>query len=130
MINTKIICTDGKVIYRKSRWIKRRTNYNPNKRNSLYYYATDGNGYRDGQTGFNPQTGLYLDYFRFGGRNYAIEQFFRLGSMFCPTEYCWEDREGKLNFLSGYDSENYYNPILIEISECGEYIRVYEEGRN
>ena len=74
MINTKIICTDGKVIYRKSRWIKRRTNYNPNKRNSLYYYATDGNGYRDGQTGFNPQTGLYLDYLELVAVPYLFQQ--------------------------------------------------------
>ena len=124
MINTKIICTDGKIIYRKSRWIKRQTNYNPNKRNSLFYYATDENGYREGQTGYNPKNGLYLDYFRWNGRNWAIEQFLRL-----DYPIMWEDKEGKLNFLSGYDSENYYNPILIEIDETGEYIRVYEEGR-
>lgn len=125
----KIVCTDGKIIYRVSRWIKRKTNYNVNKRNSLYYYATDENGYKEGQEKFNPKNGLYLDFFRWNGRNYAIEQFFRLGSMFCPLEYSWEDKEGKLNFLSGYDSENYYNPILIELDDSGEYVRVYEEGK-
>lgn len=128
-MNKQIICTDGKIIYRKSRWIKRQEKCNVSKRNGLYYYATDENGYHSGQAGFNPENGLFLDYFRWNGRNYAIEQFFRLNSMFCPLSYCWEDKQGKLNFLSGYDSENYYNPILIEIDETGEYIRVYEEGR-
>ena len=131
-MNKQIICTDGKIIYRKSRWIKRRTNYNPNKRNSLAYYITDGYGYREGTENYNPveHGGKFLDYFRWNGRNYAIEQFMSMSSPFCSMVYQWEDREGKLNFLSGYDSENYFNPILIEISDCGEYIRVYEEGRN
>lgn len=123
-MKTEIITKDNRVIYRCSRWIKRQTNYNPNKRNSLFYYATDENGYREGQTGYNPENGLYLDYFRWNGRNWAIEQFLRL-----DYPIMWEDKQGKLNFLSGYDSENYYNPILIEIDETGEYIRVYEEGR-
>lgn len=131
-MNTRIITTDGKEIFRKSRWIKRRTNYNPNKRNSLYYYTCDGYGYRQGTENYNPveHGGKFLDYFRFNGRNYAIEQFISMSSPFASMVYQWEDKEGKLNFLSGYDSENYFNPILIEISDCGEYIRVYEEGRN
>lgn len=121
-MKTKIITKDGNTIFRVSRWIKRQTNYNPSKRNSLWYYVTDGNGYREGQTNFDPETGLYLDFFRWNGRTWAIEQFYRLDY---PIFY--EDKEGKYQYLSGYDSENYYNPILIEIDETGEYIRVYEE---
>ena len=40
----------------------------------------------------------------------------------------WEDENGKLQYLSGYDSENYYNPIMIEFSEACEYVRVYKEA--
>lgn len=121
-MKTEIITKDGNTIYRVSRWIKRQTNYNPSKRNSLWYYVTDGNGYREGQTNFDPSIGLYLDYFRWNGRTWAIEQFLRLDY---PIMY--EEKDGKLWYLSGYDSENYYNPILIEIDETGDYIRVYEE---
>ena len=123
MMNTAIITTEGKTIYRKSRWIKIQHNYNPNRHNSLWYYVTDGNGYVENQTGYNPdENGLYLDYFRYNGRNYAINQFMRLTY---PIFY--EDKEGKWQYLSGYDGENYYNPILIELDECCEYVRVYEE---
>ena len=121
---TEIITKDGKTIRRLSRWIKIQRAYNVNKRNSLWYYVTDGNGYREGQSGFDPSTGLYLDYFRWNGRTWAVEQFMRL-----VYPIFWEDKEGKLNWLSGYDSENYYNPILIEFDEYCEYVRVYEEGR-
>ena len=124
--------TPWKIIYRNSRWIKRITNYKPNKRNSLYYYTCDGYGYREGTENYNPSEhgGKFLDYFRYKGRNYAIEQFISCSSPWGCIPYSWEDKEGKLNFISGYDSENYFNPLLIEISDCGEYIRVYEEGRN
>lgn len=42
----------------------------------------------------------------------------RLGDQF--------EENGKLHFLC-VDSENWYNPILIEIDDGGEYVRVYEE---
>lgn len=39
----------------------------------------------------------------------------------------WKDEDGKIHYLSGYDSEDYYNPIMIESSEYCEYVRVYQE---
>ena len=120
IINTK----DGRKIRRISRWIAIKHNYSPNRGNSLWYYVMDGSGYREGNPNFNPHDGLYLDYFRWNGRNWAIEQFYRMDY----PEF-WEDEDGKLNWLSGYDSENYYNPILIEIDEYCENVRVYEEVR-
>ena len=113
---------DGNKIKRVSRWIKIRRNYHPNHRNSLWYYVMDGNGYREGQEKFDPETGLYLDYFVWNGRKWAIEQFYRM-----DYPMMWEDENGKLNWLSCYDSENYYNPILLEFDEYCEYVRVYEE---
>lgn len=119
-----IAANDGKEIVRVSRWIKIRQNYNVSKRNSLYYYATDENGYREGQTNYNPENGLYLDYFKFNGRTYAIKQFYRM-----DYPIFFENEDGKISYIAGYDSENYYNPLLIEIDECGENVRLYEEKR-
>lgn len=119
---TEIVTTDGRTIRRVSRWIKIQQNYRPNKRNRLFYYATDSNGYREGQSRYNPAEGLYLDYFRWNGRTWALEQFLRMDY---PMMY--ENEDGKLSYLSGYDSEDYYHPILIELDDCGEYVRVYVE---
>ena len=119
-----IAANDGKEIVRISRWIKIRQNYNVSKRNSLYYYATDENGYREGQTNYNPENGLYLDYFKFNGRTYAIEQFYRM-----DYPIFFENEDGKTSYIAGYDSENYYNPLMIEVDECGENVRLYEEKR-
>lgn len=122
MLHKEFNTQNGTKIYRVSRWIKIQQAYNITKRNSLYYYATDESGYREGQEKFNPDNGLYCDFFRWNGRNYAIEQFLRLDYPIFFT-----DTDGKLNYLSGYDSENYYNPILIELDDCGEYVRIYTE---
>lgn len=121
----KLIKTnDGKMIQRVSCWIKIRQAYDITSRHSLHYYRMDENGYRDGQSAFNPSNGTYLDYFRFNGRKYAIEQFLRLDH---PIMF---EENDKLQYLSGYDSENYYNPLLIEIDDSGEYVRCYYESLN
>lgn len=123
----KILANDGHVLIRRSRWIKVRQNYRPNRRNSLWYYVTDGNGYREGQSNYDPSSGLFLDYFVWNGRKWAIGQFNSAsGTMGIPPIY-FENDDGKTSFIAGYDSENYYNPILIEIDDCGEHVRVYEE---
>ena len=102
---------DGKEITRLSRWIKVRTDYNITERHSLYYYANDcGDG------------GKCVDYFIFRDRKYAIGQFFIL-----DYPIFFEDTDGKTTYLCGYDCENYYNPLLIEIADCGEYVRVYSD---
>ena len=123
----KIAASDGRTLIRRSRWIKVRTNYNPSKRNSLWYYVNDGNGRREGQTGFDPSSGLYLDWFPWNGRKWAMEQFIALGGPWGGAPILFEDENGKTSCIAGYDSENYYNPILIEVDDCGEYVRVYEE---
>ena len=122
----KLITTDGRVIVRKSRWIRVRNAYDVTPRHSLWYYAMDGYGRRSGNPGFDPSEGIYLDYFVWNGRKYAIERFMRCGSVWCPTVITWEEND-KLHAISGIDSEEYFRPILIELDECGEYVRVYEE---
>lgn len=117
---------NGTTLIRVSRWIRIRQNYNPNKRNSLWYYVKDGNGWREGQPGYDPESGLFLDYFRFNGRNYALEQFISNSSAWGYPIF-FEDENGKTSFISGYDSENYVNPLLIELDDCCEYVRCYYE---
>lgn len=115
---------------RVSRWISVKHNYNPSKRNSLYYYVTDGYGYKSGESKFDPENngGAYLDYFTWNGRNYAVEQFLALGNPFWnPVTYSYEDADGKKCYLSGVEMENYYNPIYVEFDECCEMVRVYQE---
>lgn len=125
-MKTVIVDEKGQEYTRLSRWIKIKTNYNPNNKNRLECYIHDGFGYSKYSDSYDPKNhdGKYLDYFTFQGRNYSIDQFLRLDY---PIFY--QNKEGKTCFLSGYDLENYYNPLLIEIDESGEYIRLYEEKR-
>ena len=121
---------DGvKTFYRVSRWIKVREKYNPGKNNRLWDFVEDENGYKPYQDSFSTENGLYLRYFVFRGKTYAIEQFYCLGNPFyMPVSYYYEDNEGKYCYLSGIDMYgDLYKPIYIEMSECCEYVRVYEE---
>lgn len=113
---------------RVSRWIKVKQNYNPRKNNRLWDYVTDENGYKPHNDNFNPENGLYLDYFRFNGRTYAIEQFFAFGSIADTIGHASGYIEnGEKHYLQGFDNENIYNPIFIELDEYGENVRIYEE---
>ena len=113
---------------RVSRWIKVKQNYRPNKRNSLWDYVTDGDGYKSYQENFMPEKGLFLDYFTFRGKKYAIEQFVALGCVWdCIGHYAGYYEHGEKHFISAYDRDSYFNPLYIEIDEYGENIRVYEE---
>ena len=126
----KISTTDGRTRIRRSRWILVRHNDHPNRRNSLWDYVTDGNGNRSCSPRFDPSSGLYLDYFVWNGRKWAIEQFYSAsGTMGFLAPMMFENEDGKLSYIAGYDSENYWNPILIELDDGCEYVRVYEEGR-
>ena len=94
----------------------------------LWDYVTDENGYKPYQDNFTPENGLYLDYFKWNGRNYAIEQFWCLGNPFyMPFTLSYENSDGKKCYLSGVDNENIYNPIYVEFDECCERVRVYIE---
>lgn len=116
------------VYFRKiSRTITIKHNYNPGKNNSLWDYVTDENGYKPYQDEFNSTNGLFLDYFRFGGKTYALDQFLALGNPFwCPCEYSYTDRDGKLFYLSGVDGDNYYKPLYIALDKYGGTLTVWE----
>ena len=126
--NNGWIETTPQKMRRVSRWITIKHNYNPRPNNYLWDYVMDENGYKPYQNTFNPENGLYLDYFTWRGRNYAIEQFWRLGNPFYTAfSLAYEIENGGLCYLSGVDAENIYNPIYIEFDECCERVRVYEE---
>lgn len=119
---------DGKnTVTRLSRWITVKQNYNVSKRNSLYDFSTDENGYHPYQDNYNNENGTYLDYFTFNGRNYAIEQFVCIGSAWCAgTPYMFNDTDGKLSVVGAVDFYgDLYNPLYIEIDAYGEKVRVY-----
>ena len=120
---------DGKyIVKRVSRWITVRQNYNVNRRNSLFEFSTDENGYKPYQEQYNPENGTFLDYFVFRGKPYAIEQFIALGSIWrggVPYEFI--DTDGKSTFIHAVDfSGDLYNPLYIELGEYGDQVRVYE----
>ena len=108
--------TNGQKIQRVSRWIKVNTAYNITERHSLFYYAEQ----------FDENENM-LDYFIHKGKKYAINQFYRFNTMFNPSVAPTFYENNEPTRIAGYDSENYYNPILIELSECGEAVRVYQE---
>lgn len=123
----EIVTNEGRTLMRLSRWIEVRQAYNITPKHSLYDYCTDENGFYPGQSMFNPENGTFLDFFRFNGRKYAINQFIIFGGCMGGYPPMWEDEDGKIHYLSGYDSEDYYNPIMIESSEYCDYVRVYQE---
>ena len=120
---------DGKnTVTRLSRWITIKTNYNVSKRNSLYNHSTDENGYNPYHDEYNPSGGTYLDYFRFGGRTYAINQFISLGSLWIGGRpYHFIDTDGTPASVAAVDFDGcLYDPLYIELDEYGERVRVYQ----
>ena len=115
-------------VTRLSRWITIQTNYNANKANSLYNYVTDGSGYRPYHDEYDPAGGTYLDYFRFGGRTYAINQFVALGSLWIGGRpYHFIDTDGTPASVAAVDFDgDLYDPLYIELDEYGERVRVYQ----
>ncbi len=105
---------DNTIITRQSRWLRIRDKQ-VTKRHALYDYADHNSDDGKHRT---------LWYFTHKGRMYALNQFHQ-------TAYpiFFEDEDGKLNYLSAYDSTQYYKPYLLEISECCEACRLYTESK-
>jgi hypothetical protein len=113
MSKTIIVANEGNRKYiRVSRWIKLEYRF-VTCRHRLYDYA-DVTERENG--------GAWLYMFRHGGRLYALNQFARLGF---PIFY--GDAQGKMQYLCGYDTEQWYKPLICEIEDGGECIRLYQE---
>ncbi len=61
---------------------------------------------------------LWLNFFRYKGKQYALGQFMRL-----YNPIILEDG----STLSGVDCTSAFNPLIIEISQDGEGVRLWEE---
>ena len=110
-----ITTIEGRSYKRVSRWIK--IDIRPvTKKHALFDYA-DIYGCADGE-------GL-LTCFRYKGRLYALGQFMR----FTYPEF-YDGADGTRQFLCGYDCTTWYKPLVCEIDDSGEYIRLYEELDN
>lgn len=115
-------------IVRVSRWIEIKHNYNPNKNNHLWDYVTDDRAYHPCDENFDSSR-LCLDYFKHGGRTYALGQFIALGGIADCIGHCVGYIENDEKFyLSGYDSESYFNALYIELDELCEKVRLYREA--
>lgn len=110
-----VVTTDGRRLERVSRWIKVVSDYGVTERHSLVYYAQEA---CDGEK--------CVDYFRWRGRKWAVGQFLSVSGMMGFHIGNWEEEDG-LHWISGYDSEDYFNPIMVEFDEYCENVRVYRE---
>ena len=60
------------------------------------------------------------------GRRYKLDSFYRLGSAWCLGEpFEIKDRAGRSAVLCGYQMEEYYKPLFIQLDECGEMARLF-----
>lgn len=118
-MSKNIIVTDaGNELMRVSRWIKVRHAENITPRHALYYWAENARGYRccegDGD-------GANVYYFTFRGRRYALNEFTPLT---VPEMYETPEEE---RGIIGYMQIETARPLLLEYSECMDFVRVYEE---
>ena len=109
MKHTEITTLDKKTVYRVSNWISIQSAY-ITPRSDLWYYAEQD---EDGKHGC-------VDYFRFNGRKYAVNQFISRWSPWgggCET---------LPDFICGYDADgDIYNPLLLELNDEGNAVRLY-----
>ena len=68
----------------------------------------------------------------FQGKQYSLEQFLSTHSVWTSAwnPFYSENDMDDYVILSGYESEEYFNPLLIEIGGYGEFVRVYKEVRS
>lgn len=109
MKHTEITTPEKKTVYRVSNWISIQSAY-ITPRSDLWYYAEHDEGGKHG----------FVDYFRFNGHRYAVNQFISRWSAWgggCET---------LPDFICGYDGDgDIYNPLLLELNDEGNAVRLY-----
>ena len=106
---------DNVVIKPCSRWITVNSKV-VTKRHSLECYCDD---FGDGE--------LWLDYFRYNNREWAINQFIVFCSPWCGVRPNYIDSKGNAVGVSAYDGTNYYKPLLLEVNDDCSKIRLWLE---
>ena len=116
----ELVSTEGKKFYRLSRWISVQW-LQVTERHPLWYYAE-----KDTQEGNK----RWVECFRWNDTLYAMGQFMRFNTPFVhDAEPILIDGKEKI-WLAGFDANEYFDPIMIEIHDDCEHVRVYKEGRN
>ena len=114
-MNERYTTHHGRTYVRLSNWTNIRTLYDITPRHRLWDYATDGSGWRPGQTLFDPTYGTYCSVFRFRGQDIPTERFYGIGSMAVsggPIPYTTKD--GKTAFITAVDLDgNLYDPLYL-----------------
>lgn len=73
-------------------------------------------------------------YFRHNNKRYKLDDFMRIfypsyENMVITDTINIKDSKEVIQ-LSGYEADKYYKPLFIEISDCGDYVRLYRfEGK-
>ena len=72
-----------------------------------------------------------LPYLVHNGKRLHLNTFYRFGSAWCPGEpFEIEDQAGRKAVMHGYEMEEYYKPLFVQLSDDGEKARLfrYEGG--
>lgn len=68
-----------------------------------------------------------IPYITHNGRRYRLDNFYRLGSAWCPGEaFTVTDAAGRKATLHGYEMDEYYKPLFIQLDEYGEKARLFK----
>lgn len=72
----------------------------------------------------------YVSYFDFDGITYALDEFLGLGTYWINEPvHNFIDFDGTHASIIGIEDTGYMHPIYIELSDCRDYVRIYEKER-
>ena len=108
--------TDGITIQGTGRWIPIHCAPCITARHGLWEYGDDnGDGTRSAW------------YFNHYGRRFALGQFFRFDGPWGPSPApTWADADG-LHHMTGIEFDRWHAPLMIEMDDSGEAVRVWQE---
>lgn len=104
-----------------SDWIEIETTYVDENDEDLFDYADKYDEYVNEEYG---NIEYPVSYFEFNGERYALDRFLSRWGMVGFDQKC----ERYPKFIDGYDSHEYFNPLYIELSDDGEYVRLWEDA--
>lgn len=109
--------TDGITLQGTGRWIPIQCAAGITPRHSLWEYGDD-NGTGETRTAW---------YFNHYGHRFALGQFIRYGGPWGPpVPPMWEEADG-LHHMAGIEIDRWDHPLMIELSEYCDYVRVWQE---
>lgn len=108
--------TEGITLTGTGRWIPIQCATAITPRHGLWEYGDDN--------GDGTRVVLYFNHY---GHRFALGEFIGYGGPWGPpVPPMWEEADG-LHHLNGVQADRYFDPLLIEISESCEAVRVWQE---